>query len=81
MKIILNRIRPFLLTVRRALSFVWQSSPSLAIGNTVVRVNEGPRSKLRGITELNLEDFSEAEANPVTQTTENVLVQSRNSIG
>ena len=41
MKIILNRIRPFLLTVRRALSFVWQSSPSLAIGNTVVRVIQG----------------------------------------
>ena len=41
MKIILNRIRPFLLTVRRALSFVWQSSPSLAIGNTVVRLIQG----------------------------------------
>jgi serine protease Do len=27
--------------------------------------NEGPRSKLRGITELNFEDVSEAEANPV----------------
>ena len=27
--------------------------------------NEAPRSKLRGITELNFEDFSEAEANPV----------------
>jgi hypothetical protein len=27
--------------------------------------NESPRSKLRGITELNFEDFSEAEANPV----------------
>ena len=26
--------------------------------------NEEPRSKLRGITELNFEDFSEAEANP-----------------
>ena len=26
--------------------------------------NEAPRSKLRGITELNFEDFSEAEANP-----------------
>src|SRR6185437_1111297 len=28
-------------------------------------VNEAPRSKLRGITELNSEDFSEGEANPV----------------
>jgi hypothetical protein len=27
--------------------------------------NEAPRSKLRGITEFNFEDFSEAEANPV----------------
>ncbi len=27
--------------------------------------NEAPRSKLRGITELNSEDFSEGEANPV----------------
>jgi len=27
--------------------------------------NEAPQSKLRGITELNFEDFSEAEANPV----------------
>ena len=41
MNIILNRIRPFLLTVRRALSFVWQSSPSLAIGSIVVRVIQG----------------------------------------
>jgi hypothetical protein len=29
------------------------------------RLDEEPRSKLRGITELNSEDFSEAEANPV----------------
>ena len=29
------------------------------------RFNEAPRSKLRGITELNSEDFSEGEANPV----------------
>ncbi len=28
-------------------------------------INEAPRSKLRGITELNSEDFSEGEANPV----------------
>jgi hypothetical protein len=27
--------------------------------------NEAPRSKLRGITELNSENFSETEANPV----------------
>jgi len=27
--------------------------------------NEAPRSKLRGITQLNSEDFSEAEAKPV----------------
>jgi NTE family protein len=30
-----------------------------------LRTNESPRSKLRGITELNFADFSEAEANPV----------------
>ena len=41
MNIILNRIRPFLLTVRHALSFVWQSSPSLAVGSIVVRVIQG----------------------------------------
>ncbi len=31
----------------------------------LTRMNEAPRSLLRGITELNSEDFSEAEANPV----------------
>ena len=41
MNIILNRIRPFLLTLRDALSFVWQSSPSLAVGSIVVRVIQG----------------------------------------
>ena len=41
MNSILNRIRPFLLTLRHALSFVWQSSPSLAIGSIVVRVLQG----------------------------------------
>src|SRR5512141_37018 len=41
MNIILNRIRPFLLTLRHALSFVWQSSPSLAVGSIVVRVIQG----------------------------------------
>ncbi|HWF61691.1 MAG TPA: ABC transporter ATP-binding protein [Nitrospira sp.] len=41
MNIILNRIRPFLLTLRHALSFVWQSNPSLAIGSIVVRVMQG----------------------------------------
>lgn len=37
----LNRIRPFLRTLRDALSFVWESSPSLAIGSIVVRVIQG----------------------------------------
>jgi len=41
MNIILNRLRPFLLTLRQALSFVWQSSPSLAVGSIVVRVIQG----------------------------------------
>ena len=41
MDIILNRIRPFLLTLRQALLFVWQSSPSLAVGSIVVRVIQG----------------------------------------
>lgn len=41
MNSILNRIHPFLLTLRHALSFVWQSSPSLAIGSIVVRVMQG----------------------------------------
>ena len=37
----LSRIRPFLQTVRRALSFVWESSPSLAVGSLIVRVIQG----------------------------------------
>ena len=37
----------------------------MARGLLAYIVNEAPRSKLRGITELNFEDFSEAEANPV----------------
>ena len=41
MYVILNHIRPFLLTLRQALSFVWQSSPSLAVGSIVVRVIQG----------------------------------------
>ena len=41
MKIILNRIRPFLLTMRHALLFVWQSSPRLAVGSIMVRVIQG----------------------------------------
>ncbi len=41
MSIILNRIRPFLQTLRQALSFVWQSSPSLAVCSIVVRVIQG----------------------------------------
>jgi ATP-binding cassette, subfamily B, bacterial len=36
-----KRIGPFLLTVRRALAFVWQSSPRLTLGNVVVRVLQG----------------------------------------
>jgi len=41
MNIILNRIRPFLLTLRDALSFVWRSSPGLTVGNIMVRVIQG----------------------------------------
>ena len=41
MSIMLNHIRPFLQTLRDALSFVWQSSPSLAVGSIVVRVIQG----------------------------------------
>jgi ATP-binding cassette subfamily B protein len=37
----LIRIHPFLLTLRHALSFVWQSSSSLALGSIVVRVIQG----------------------------------------
>ena len=33
--------------------------------DSTVALNEAPRSKLRGIAELNFEDFSETEANPV----------------
>jgi ATP-binding cassette subfamily B protein len=36
-----SRLRPFLRTVRRALSFVWDSSPRLAIGSLIVRVLQG----------------------------------------
>jgi ATP-binding cassette, subfamily B, bacterial len=38
---ILSRIGPFLHTVRRALSFVWQSSPSLGSASVVVRIIQG----------------------------------------
>jgi len=41
MTILLNRLGPFLSTLRQALSFVWQSSPSLAVGSIVVRVIQG----------------------------------------
>ena len=41
MNAMLSRIRPFLQTVRRALSFVWESSPSLAVGSLIVRVIQG----------------------------------------
>ncbi len=41
MNSLLLRIRPFLQTLRYALSFVWQSSPRLAVGSIVVRVIQG----------------------------------------
>ena len=41
MQNILNRIGPFLRTLRDALAFVWQSSPSLAVGSIAVRVIQG----------------------------------------
>ena len=41
MNTILNRVGSFLHTVRRALSFVWQSSPSLGSASIVVRVIQG----------------------------------------
>ncbi|NOS78249.1 MAG: ABC transporter ATP-binding protein [Nitrospira sp.] len=41
MNSLILRIRPFLQTLRYALSFVWQSSPSLAVGSIVVRVIQG----------------------------------------
>jgi len=41
MNSVMLRIRPFLQTLRYALSFVWQSSPSLAVGSIVVRVIQG----------------------------------------
>lgn len=41
MNSLLLRIRPFIQTLRYALSFVWQSSPSLAVGSIVVRVIQG----------------------------------------
>lgn len=41
MKRYLERLRPFLLTLRRALSFVWQSSPRLALASITVRAVQG----------------------------------------
>ncbi len=41
MNSLLLRIRPFIQTLRYALSFVWQSSPSLAVGSIIVRVIKG----------------------------------------
>ncbi len=41
MNTILNRIGPFLHTIRRALSFVWESSPSLGSASVVIRVFQG----------------------------------------
>lgn len=36
-----ERLRPFLATLRHALSFVWQSSPTWALGSIAVRVVQG----------------------------------------
>ena len=41
MNAMLSRIYPFLQTIRRALSFVWESSPRLAVGSIMVRVIQG----------------------------------------
>ena len=41
MNAMLSRIHPFLQTVRRALSFVWESSPRLTVGSIIVRVIQG----------------------------------------
>ncbi len=43
--------------------------------------NEAPRSKLRGITELNSEDFSEGEANPVASYGECQVQAELNRVG
>ncbi len=47
--------------------------------------NEAPRSKLRGITELNSEDFSEGEATPVASYGEcqvqNTVEEYRTALG
>ena len=55
---------------RQVQSFVSRKASRYIQGNLLsysilFMANEAPRSKLRGITELNFEDFSEAEANPV----------------
>jgi ATP-binding cassette subfamily B protein len=39
--IIMKRIGPFLFAIRRALAFVWRSSPTLTIASIVVRVIQG----------------------------------------
>ncbi len=36
-----ERVRPLLMTLRRALAFVWESSPALAIGSIAVRIVQG----------------------------------------
>lgn len=61
----LTRIRPFLLTLRRALSFVWESSPSLAVGSLVVRLFQGllPLGVLY-LTKLLIDAVSEGIKNP-----------------
>lgn len=39
--VVMNRIGPFFLTIRRALVFVWQSGPTLTIASIAVRVIQG----------------------------------------
>lgn len=36
-----SRIRPLLVTLRRAMAFVWESSPALAVGSVAVRIVQG----------------------------------------
>ena len=50
-------------------AFAWIQVGALVLSGLALFLagtfTEAPRSKLQGITELNFEDFSEAEANPV----------------
>ena len=68
MTIPLNRIRSFLSTLRQALSFVWQSSPSLAVGSIVVRILQGllPLAVLY-LTKLLIDTVTEALKAPSTE--------------